>query len=129
MNPLTNARTTEPVATNGAFASLGAALVPILIYAGVQSDTAGRYGSLAGAALAVIFAGWHLISARSKVMPTKGNAAAELLVEAKAVLAALEKLQQPVKLTFDKDASTSMHTKTVAGVVAVEGTPTLEEAP
>lgn len=62
-------KTNEPVITNGSAAAVGAALVPVLIEAGVQSEAAGRAGSFVGASLAFVLVCWHLWSARSKVTP------------------------------------------------------------
>lgn len=62
-------KSNEPVLLNGTAASIAAAATPVLIYAGVQSDQAGRYGSLVGAIFAFVLLLWHLFSARSKVTP------------------------------------------------------------
>lgn len=61
--------TNQPVLFNGTAASISAAVTPLLIAAGVQSDGAGRVGSFIGAAAFVLLAVWHLFSARSKVTP------------------------------------------------------------
>lgn len=62
-------RTNEPVLFNGTAASLSAAITPLLIAAGVQSDGAGRIGSFIGAAAFVLLTVWHLYSGRSKATP------------------------------------------------------------
>lgn len=76
--------TNEPVLTHGTATAIAAALTPVLVAAGIQSDSAGRLGSLIGAGAVFVLGLVSLFAARRKVTPVSspdGGTGARLVTE------------------------------------------------